>query len=65
MFTQNAQLIYSDGSSDNYYLGFALNKLISEANSVQLGNNSLLINDPSTYFVQYNTVNGMSMSLDQ
>lgn len=29
MFTQNAELIYSDGSSDNYYLGFAMNKLIS------------------------------------
>jgi hypothetical protein len=29
MFYSNANLLYSDGTSDQYYLGFALSKLIS------------------------------------
>lgn len=65
MFSQNAQLVYSDGSTDDYYLGFAMNKLISEANSAEMGANGRITNSPSTYFIQYNTVNGMSLSLDK
>lgn len=29
LFSVNSKLVYSDGSVDDYYLGFAMNKLIS------------------------------------
>lgn len=43
-FQTNTELSYSDGSKDNYFLGFALNKFISEANSLTLSNSTGLIN---------------------
>lgn len=34
-FNFNAEIVYKDLSSDTYYLGFGLNKLVSEANSLK------------------------------
>lgn len=61
----NTQLVYSDETKDSYFIAFALNKLISEANSLTL-NSSGFINtsdEPTTFFIRYNTVNGISISL--
>ena len=60
----NANIVYNDGSSNYYLLGFALNKLISSVGTLELNSQGTLnLNDSSTYFVRYNTVNGIQIGL--
>ena len=54
-----SQLIYSDGSKQTMLLSFAINKLISEAQAITSGLAS------PTFFIQYNSVNGLDISCEQ
>ena len=58
-FNYNAKIVYRDLSSDNYYLGFGLNKLVSEANSLKSTTSLFNSNSNNVFFLKYNTVNGL------
>ena len=64
IFSSDTNLVYSDGSSEQYYLGFALSKLISEANSLSLFTGLLPPNDSAIFFIKHNTLNSLAISLD-
>lgn len=68
IFNQNITVKYRDGSKDNFYSGFALNKLISEANSIKnildRSSNLLVKTDSSSFFLMYNTINGLLVGLE-
>ena len=51
--------MYNDGSFENIMLGFALNKLMSEANSLRGFGGLLPANNSHVFFVNFNTVNGL------
>lgn len=63
----STHLVYSDGSSDSYYLGFALSKLVSEGNTISQDPNTGLLASASdssnTFFISYNMVNNMLETL--
>jgi len=52
-----AKLVYSDGSSQNMLLAFAINKLISEAQVITSG----ITTQAQLFFTQYNSVNGLDV----
>jgi hypothetical protein len=53
------KIVYNDGSFENIMLGFALNKLMSEANSLRSFGGLLPVNNSHVFFVNFNTVNGL------
>lgn len=55
--TINSQLVYSDTTSQTMLLGFAINKLISEADQLATGDKSY----STEFFVVYNSVNGIEV----
>jgi hypothetical protein len=61
-YNSETTLYYNDGSKEQILLGFALNKLMSEANSIKSQTNILDQNDSHVYFVHYNTLNGLITS---
>lgn len=61
-YNVNTKLVYNDNSTDNMILGFALNKLISEANSIKSFSSIYDQLDSHVFFVNYNTVNGLFIS---
>lgn len=61
-YNTETKLVYNDGSKETLLLGFALNKLISEANSMK---SKVGVYDQSSshvHFVNYNTINGLILS---
>ena len=65
MYSYNSDTVlgYSDGSTSTMLLGFALNKLMSEANSMKAVTGRVYDqNDSHVFFVNYNTVNGLLSS---
>jgi hypothetical protein len=61
-YNSETTLYYNDGSKEQILLGFALNKLMSEANSIKSQTSILDQNDSYVYFVHYNTLNGLITS---
>ncbi len=62
-YDSDSKLVYNDGSSNTMILSFALNKLISEANSIKSAKNIYNQSDSHVYFVNYNSINGLITSI--
>lgn len=56
-----SKLMYSDGSSQNMLLAFAINKLISEAQVISSGVSS----QAQLFFTQFNGVNGLEVGCEE
>jgi hypothetical protein len=61
-YNTDTKLTYADGSKENMLLGFALNKLISEANSAKSAATIYNQSSSHVFFVNYNTINGLILS---
>lgn len=61
-YNTDTKLTYADSSKENMLLGFALNKLISEANSAKSAATIYNQSSSHVFFVNYNTINGLILS---